>query len=126
MPVLGVINGVFRGLVLMHFMSEFRAKQLSSVLLVILLFVYTHLIYDRLNLRTTKDALFTGLLWMVLTVAFEFVLGYVLLNQPLDVMLQEYNVLDGKFWALVIILIFFLPLIQFKWKSNRATKMSNS
>ena len=124
MPVLGTLNGLFRGLVLMQFMSEFRAKQLSSVTLIIILFVYTNLIFDRLDLKLSREALYTGLVWVLLTITFEFVLGYMILKQPFDMMLAEYNISQGNFWSLVIISIFFMPFILLKIKT-KARKVSN-
>lgn len=124
MPVLGILNGLFRGLVLMQFMPEFRAKQLSSLTLIVILFVYTNLIFDRLDLKVTREALYTGLVWVLLTITFEFVLGSLILNQSLDMMLEEYNITRGNFWLLVIISIFFMPFILLKIKT-KARKISN-
>jgi hypothetical protein len=116
MPVIGTLNGLFRGFVLMQFMSEFYAKQISSVILVILLFFYTAFIFGRLGISSLKDSLLTGLLWVMLTISFELLLGYVVLQQDINVMLREYNLLKGNLWLLVLVAIMLLPYSLFRFK----------
>ncbi len=124
MPVIGVLNGVFRGLVLMRFTSEFHAKQLSSLTLILLLLFYANTVFYRLRISRIKTAFLAGLTWVVLTIAFEFVLGYVVLQQDPAIMLQEYNVLAGNLWSLVLVAIFFLPylLLRFDMVQRRHTQ----
>jgi hypothetical protein len=56
MVVLGMVNGFFRGLVLNKYFEEPTARQLSTGTLIILLTVYVYLIFERLNIRSGREA----------------------------------------------------------------------
>jgi hypothetical protein len=118
MPVIGVLNGIFRGLVIIQFMSEFHAKQVSSVLLIALLFFYTKIVFGHLSIHTKSHAWLTGLTWMLLTIVFEFVLGYGVLKHSLASIFSEYNLAAGNLWTLVLLGIATLPFVHFMLRRN--------
>lgn len=55
------------------------------------------------------DALRIGALWVAMTVAFEFLAGHYLFGNTWDRLLADYNVLQGRIWALVLITTFLAP-----------------
>jgi len=55
-----------------------------------------------------------GVLWTVLTVGFEFVVGYVE-GTPVSVTLGQYNVLAGEVWIAVPFALLVSPLLLFGW-----------
>lgn len=111
MSILGVANGIIRGLVYSEAAGEPFAHQISAVSLVFLLLVYGLLIRKKLVLKNTQDGIYHGLMWTGLTILFEFVLGYWVFQQPLEVVLENYNIARGQWWPFVLLFIFFLPFI---------------
>ena len=100
----------------MRFFTEFHAKQVSSILLMILLFLYTGIIFSKLHIQTLKTAFLTGLGWVLLTVAFEFLLGNVILHLNINLILQEYNLPAGNLWILVLIAIGLFPFLHLRFR----------
>lgn len=111
MPVIGVVNGVLRQTALLPFLDEFIARQVSAVLLVIFLTIYVNAVWRRLGIRSAREAWMTGLIWVLLTMIFEFSLGYFVSGLTFGQMWAEYDLFAGKLWALVLIALLILPPI---------------
>jgi hypothetical protein len=56
------------------------------------------------------EALAVGALWLVLTLAFEFLAGHYLFGQDWAVLLQEYDLSRGRIWLAVLVVVLFAPL----------------
>jgi hypothetical protein len=114
MVFIAILNGMFREAVFAKTLSELRAHQLSCLTGGILFFGYTWLISLKWPLESTKQALVVGVVWLVLTVVFEFVFGHYVAHHPWERLFQDYNILAGRLWVLVLLAVTFLPLIVFK------------
>ena len=101
MALLGVVNGVSRGLYQKR-LGEQRAHQVSSATLVLTLFPYAAAVERRWPLPTADAAVRVGLTWVGLTTAFEFGFGHYLAKQSWRVLLTDYNVARGRLWPLVL------------------------
>lgn len=115
--VLAILNGSFRQSVLLQRMDELRAHQVSTIMLCAIIFLYTWLIYRWWQLPSRSSAWIVGLTWLVLTVAFEFVLGGVILKKPMSTMLADYNILVGRIWPLVLLSVLLAPVAL--WRANQ-------
>lgn len=56
------------------------------------------------------ELLLVGVLWTVLTVGFEFLVGYVE-GTPVSVTLGQYDVLAGQVWIAVPLTLLLAPLL---------------
>jgi hypothetical protein len=56
------------------------------------------------------EAFLVGVLWVVLTVAFEFIGGHCLFGNPWPKLLADYDILHGRVWVLVLITNLLAPL----------------
>lgn len=108
MILVAFANATLRELVFIKHHSEFRAHQLSTITLIILCTVYTWLISPRLNIQNSKQAFGIGFIWVLLTVAFEFLLGR-LANKSWEYLFQNYNLFAGRVWVIFIFCLFILP-----------------
>jgi len=116
MVLLGMANGFFRQFVLNNYLDETAARQVSTLTLIILLTVYVYLVYNKLNIRSEAQALWTGILWMFLTFLFETLLGYFVSGLSMSQIMSEYNIFEGRLWALVPLALTFLPLALYRVK----------
>lgn len=57
-----------------------------------------------------QDLFLTGLLWLVLTVVFEFSLGLALGQSRAQIM-ENYNVAAGHLWSFIVLIIFLTPYL---------------
>lgn len=102
-------NGFFRGLVLQPGLGEHVARQVASVLGVCIILAITAPFVRRLGSPSSAELLAMGLLWLVLTVAFEFLLGHYVSGATWETQLADYNILRGRLWPLVLLTTFLAP-----------------
>ena len=111
MVVLAILNGIARRSGYGPLMGELRAHQVSSVCGIILFGLYTWVLTRFWPLRSAREAIAVGLVWLVLTVAFEFIFGHYVMRHPWERLLADYNVLQGRVWILVLIWIALAPFV---------------
>jgi hypothetical protein len=114
MVFIAILNGIFRESVLAKALSELRAHQLSCVTGILLFFGYTWLLSLKWPLESTGQAVLIGIIWLLLTVAFEFSFGHYVAHHSWARLVQDYNILAGRLWVVVLLGVAFLPLIVFK------------
>lgn len=101
MAAVAVVNGVFREVVLISHVGEYVGHVLSTALLVVALLLVSFLYFRRTSLEYGYvELIVIGVLWMSLTVGFEFLVGYVE-RIPVAVTLGQYDVLAGQVWIAV-------------------------
>jgi len=80
------------------------------VSLSLLVFIVTWFTIGWILPATAGRALWVGVLWLVLTLAFEFGAGHYLLHKPWPVLLEDYDVSRGRIWPAVLIVVLLAPL----------------
>ena len=108
MIVLAFANATLRELVFIKHFTMLAAHQLSTITLMLLCSAYIWLVYPNLHLQSFKEALTTGVVWMLLTVVFEFSLGR-LTGKSWDYLLRDYNLLAGRIWPVFLFCLLMLP-----------------
>lgn len=109
MIALAFANAAIRQLIFIKYFTELRAHQFSTITLMSFCSVYVWLIFSFLNIQKSGQAFRIGLMWMILTIAFEFSLGR-LTNHSWTELLQQYNFFSGHIWPLFLLWLLFLPL----------------
>ena len=110
LPVAGVGNGVLRDTTYGRSMSEDLSHSVSLVPLCVAILAWARFLGKRWPVSGPKAALRVGLVWLTLTIAFEFGLG-ALRGVPMRDMLAEYNVLRGRLWVLAPLITGLAPRI---------------
>ena len=100
--VVMMVNGVLRVLVLQPRLGESLARQGACVSGMLVIFVMTGLFVSRLGPFSRRELLKIGALWLVLTVAFEFLLGRFVSGASWEALLAEYDLTRGRLWPLVL------------------------
>ena len=114
MAVLAVLNGIFREIVLIPRIGSYPGHVLSTGLLVLAILAVSALFFGWVPIRYTQVQLvLMGAVWVVMTVGFEFLVGYAE-GTPVSVTLGQYNVLAGQVWIAVPIALLVAPL-WFGW-----------
>lgn len=111
MAVAAVINGGFREVFLIPRVGDYPGHVVSTALLVaaILLVSFAYFSWTPIDYGRT-ELIGIGILWTVLTVGFEFVVGYVE-GTPVSVTLGQYNVLAGQLRIAVPLALLISPLL---------------
>jgi hypothetical protein len=114
MAVIAVANGVFRELVVIPRIGEYAGHVVSTALLVGAILLVAGVYFSVTPIAYTRaELLLVGAVWTVLTVGFEFLVGYVE-GTPVSETLAQYDVLAGQVWILVPLTLLFAPLL-FGW-----------
>ena len=114
MLVIAVANGALRQTTFAKVMPELRAHQLSTLIGALLMGLFIWFVVRTWPPASDREALLIGLVWLVLTVAFEFFMGLVLAHRPLSQVLQDYSLLTGRVWILFLIWLALAPWVFFR------------
>ena len=117
MVFIAMVNGTIRQFGYGKLLNELPAHQLSCLIGISLFFLYTWGLSLYWPLESSNQALTIGLIWLILTIAFEFLFMHYGAKVPWDNLFHDYNVLAGRLWVLVLIAVFLLPYAVFKLRS---------
>lgn len=113
MLLIAVANGALRQLTFANVMSEPHAHQLSTLTGSLFIGAFVWSVIRAWPPSSSRQALCIGLVWVLLTVAFETFMGLVLLNRPMGEVLFEYHLFAGRVWTLFLIWLGLAPWIFF-------------
>jgi hypothetical protein len=116
---IAIANGILRESLYKQFLPELAAHQLSTVSFIVFFGIYTWFILKWLKLSSTQDALRLGLIWLALTVIFEFIFGHYVMGNSWERLLHDYNILTGRVWLLVLIWIALAPYFFYRMQAGR-------
>lgn len=114
MVVLAIVNGIMRNNTYSHSMSELAAHQLSTILLILLFGIYIYILTGLFRIQSAAEAFTIGGVWLIMTIIFEFVFGHYMVGHSWSRLLQDYNVLNGRVWILVLVWTFVAPYVFYR------------
>jgi len=112
-----IINGAVRATWIIPRTGEYLGHVISSFTLSGLIVALAWATIGWMGPAATADALRVGGLWLVLTVAFEFLAGHFLFGSTWEHLLADYNLAAGRIWLLVLVVTAFSPLIAMRLRS---------
>ncbi len=116
--ILAIANGAFREAVLSPSMSELQAHQLSTILGIIIFTVAVWLFSSYTYPQSLKDALVIGFSWLGMTLCFEFLFGHFVAGHSWSRLLQDYDLLSGRVWLVLLAWIIVLPVLAYRYRSG--------
>ncbi len=99
---LAIANGALRQSTFGKVMPELRAHQLSTLIGSVVMGVAIWLVIAAWPPASGRQAIAIGVVWLGLTVAFEFFMGLVLLRRARAEVLGDYNLRRGRVWVLFL------------------------
>lgn len=113
--VIGVGNGIARGLYAPLLDNDDLAHQLSTFTGIAFLLVAIYFFLTRIGTEYgTMDLVVIGAMWLTMTVAFEFTFGHYVMGNSFDVLLADYNILEGRLWPLFLVMVAIGPYLMGK------------
>lgn len=94
--VFAVLNGALRETVIAPWMDDEAAHAVSTVILSAAVFAVALLTIRWIGPNGRRDAVLVGIMWLVLTIAFEFFAGHFLFGASWETLLGDYNILRGR------------------------------
>lgn len=108
------LNGIARILWLMPYLGDRLAHQISFVTGSGLILAIAALFVRWLRASHFYQLLYVGVLWMLLTVTFEMVLGRLILGYSWSQIAADYNLLQGGLMPIGLVLLIVAPSIAAK------------
>lgn len=113
MLFIAMANGFLREAWFRKHMSVHTAHQISTFTLIFLFACYMAVIFRNFRLQNGTQAIQVGVMWMIMTLLFEFGFGRWRGNSWSE-MLADYNILQGRLWVLVPLWICIAPYLFYK------------
>ncbi|MGD2250135.1 MAG: hypothetical protein PVF58_17160 [Candidatus Methanofastidiosia archaeon] len=111
-----IVNGILRGVYTPKVGSELLGHQISTLTLISAFVIIIYLFLRMTSaFYTEKDLVFIGVIWLVLTIVFEFGFGHYIMGNPWSKLIADYNILKGHVWGLVLLTILIAPYILGKY-----------
>jgi hypothetical protein len=113
-PLMAVVNGALRDLVYAKSMNQTLAHSLSVLPLIAAILIWARFLASWAPLGDRRAGLRVGLVWLLLTLSFEFGLG-ALRGLELSAMLEQYDITRGHWWPLVPLTMGVSPELVRRW-----------
>ena len=101
--VLASANGALRQGVIIPAAGDAAGRAISTLLLSAIILVLTWLTITWIAPRSAGEAWAVAALWVVLTLAFEFLGGHYLFGQSWPQLFEDYNLAAGRIWILALL-----------------------
>ena len=108
-----ILNGFVRERFLISRFGEQTGHVLSTLLLSAAVLASILAAARWVGFSTIPQALVIGLMWVILTLAFEFGAGHYLFGTPWEKLLADYNVANGRIWPLVLFTELVSPVLAY-------------
>lgn len=114
MVLIGILNGILRESTYGRYLSELRSHQISTATGIFLFGVYIGLLIHFWGFASSEQALTVGLIWVALTVVFEFIFGHFVAGQTWSKLLGDYNLFTGRLWGVLLLWLVLAPLVLYR------------
>jgi hypothetical protein len=109
MLAVAIGNGALREATFARSMPELRAHQLSTAIGAVAMGALMWFILVQWPPSSGHESLLIGVLWLSLTVAFEFFMGIVLRKRPWEEVIRAYDLRSGRVWVYFLLWITVAP-----------------
>jgi hypothetical protein len=116
-----ILHGIARGIFLVPQVGEFRSNQIGVFTGSIIILVIALAFVRWIGAYQTTGLLAVGLLWLVLTLAFEVGFGRFVVGASWERLAADYNVLEGGLLPFGMIVLLLAPLIAGKVRGTVPT-----
>jgi hypothetical protein len=104
------VHGVFRRLVLEPWIGDFSARQISVFTGAALILIISYMFIDWIRPRTAQQLTFIGVMWVILTLAFEVGIGRAI-GYSWQRIFSDFNLARGGLLAIGLLVMGFAPRI---------------
>jgi hypothetical protein len=112
--LIAILNGAARDVLLVPRLGDLVARALSCLTLAALVVFVTWFSLHWIHPASMGDAWTIGVMWLAMTLTFEFVAGHYLFGTEWATLLADYNLLAGRLWILVLVTTTVAPALVFR------------
>jgi len=107
------LHGILRARYLAPKVGDLRSRQIGVLSGSIIIYYISYLTLGWIQLNSFIDSFTVGAIWLILMLAFEFIVGHFYFHFPWKWLIDEYNVKKGRLLLFGMIFLFFVPSIIF-------------
>ena len=120
LAIVAIANGVIRQSTYGKSVSDLAAHQISTITAILASGAVVWMVSRSWPIESASQAWTIGLLWLIMTIAFEFGFGHYIAGHSWDHLLADYNILNGRVWSLFLLWVAVLPFVVFKLSTKPA------
>ncbi len=106
------IHGILRAKFLAPGVGDFRSRQIGVITGSLLIFFISFSTFPYFSYQSSLEAIIVGFQWLLLMLAFEFLLGRFVFGFSWKWLLQEYAFRKGKILIFGMIFLLFAPYLS--------------
>lgn len=114
-PFVAIFNASLREIIYKNPLGDLAAHQISTVTGVVLFGILFYFIFRKWKIESVKHAILIGLIWLGLTILFEFGFGHYIMGNSWQKLLHDYNLAEGRVWSLFLVWITTAPFVFYKF-----------
>jgi hypothetical protein len=112
--LLETVLGTMRTLFVEPQLGALKSRQLAIIPSLIMIFIVTWFCLPWIGAPDLRQLVAVGVVWVTLTLGFEIVLGRLVLRRDWKQLLADYDVLNGGYMAVALLLMGAMPLVVAK------------
>lgn len=116
MLMVSILNGTLRDFTYGKLVSPLTAHQLSTLSGILLLGGVICFYARRWPFVSSTQAWLAGLLWVSMTVAFEFLFFHYVGGHGWAELRANYNMTEGRLWPLLLLWVLVAPVAFYRWR----------
>ena len=101
--IVAIVSGVIRESFLTPVIGDQAAHQIGSIAVSLFVFLITLGLIKTLGISNPSRYWIVGGIWVLMTIAFEFLFGHYVMGHPWNRLFADYNILKGRLWVLVLV-----------------------
>ena len=114
--VVEMLHGTARTIFLAPVVGDFRARQVSVLTGSVLILAVAASFIRWIQPAHARDAVYVGIVWLLLTLAFELVFGRYVVHASWSRIASDYDVLRGGLLPIGLLVLTAAPLIAAKFR----------
>jgi len=104
------LNGLWRAKVLALWIGDAAARNVSVFTGSIVILLITFACIGWIPAQRVRTLLLIGMCWVLLTIAYEFTLGYFAFHRPLGDIASDFDLWHGRLLPIGLVVLLFAPL----------------
>jgi hypothetical protein len=114
-PFIAIFNATLRELIYKKPLGDLAAHQISTATGIVIFAIVFYFIFKKWKIESTKHAILLGIIWLGLTILFEFGFGHYIMGNSWQKLLHDYNLAERRVWSLFLVWITIAPYVFYKF-----------
>lgn len=114
-----IVHGIVRAVLLVPLVGEPRSNQIGVFTGSAIILGIAYLTIRWVGAKRSPELLMVGFVWLMLTMAFEFLFGRLVMGLTWERIAADYNVLDGGLMPFGLLFLFLSPIMSAKLRAKR-------